>query len=330
MSDILSQEEINALLGAYKSGEAITKGPNEKGAEPQVRLYDFARPDKFSKEHLRTLNTIHSKYGNGFAIVLAGLLHVPVEADLLAVDQVTYREYCASVPESTLFCDVTLEPLASSAIFEFNPSIAGACIDGLTGGSGSSISNAADLTDIDRAIMAKVVEFVLKKYEEAWAPYISIDANVREASNNSSFNQVFLPTEPVLVCGYEVSVSESVGMVSICIPSSAVEAILPNLTMGRSVGSSNRQTPAMVEALNHSLGETSVHCKAVLGRTMLTVEDLINLQEGDVIALDARADSEVEIWVGDKKSYAGVPGRSGRKLGLQITRVLEDEGGESY
>lgn len=329
MSDILSQDEINALLGAYKSGEAITKGVNDKGSEHQIRLYDFARPDKFSKEHLRTLNTIHSKYGNGCSIVLAGLLHVPVEADLLAVDQVTYREYCASVPESTLFCDVVLEPLTTAAIFEFNPTIVGACIDGLTGGSGTSISNAADLTDIDRAIMAKVVGFVLKKYEEAWGPYISISPSVREATSNSSFNQVFLPTEPVLVCGYEVSVGDAVGMMSICIPSSAVEAILPNLTMGKSVGSSHRQTPAMIEALHNSLSDTTVGCKAILGRTTLTVEDLINLQEGDVIALDAPLNSEVEIWVGDKLAYAGVPGRAKRKLGLQVTRVLEDESPKS-
>ena len=324
MSDILSQDEINALLGAYHAAENQGKTFRDKSSDQQVRLYDFARPDKFSKEHLKVLNSIHSKYATGFSVILAMLLHLSVEADLLAVDQVTYREYCASVPESTLFCDVNLDPLTSTAIFEFNPSIAGACIDGLTGGSGVAISQASDLTDIDRAIMAKVVDTVMKKYDEAWSPYVGLRSKVREASSNATFNQVFLPTEPVLVCGYEVSVGEAVGMMSICIPASAVEAILPNLTVGKSVGSISRQTSPMLEALKTSLDDVPLHCKAILGRTTLTMEDVINLQIGDVITLDAPSNSEVEMWVGDYQTCFGIPGRSGRKLGIKVTRTLKD------
>ena len=324
MSDILSNEEISALLGAYRAAESLGKTSREKQADPQVRLYDFARPDKFSRDHIRTLHSIHNKYATSFAITLSGLLHVAVGAELLSVDQVTYREYCSSVPENTLFCDVSLEPLTSTSIFEFSPSIAGACIDGLTGGGAIAFSHDADLTDIDRAIMVKVVDVLLKKYEEAWAPYIGIQAAVREADVRGSFNQMFLPTEPVLVCAFEVRIGQSTGMASVCVPAGAVEAILPNLSAGRQVNTASRQTPAVADALRESLDEVEMECQAILGRTMLTMGEIVNLREGDVIRLESGPDSEIEFWVGDRQTAFAVPGRSGRRLGIRVTRLARD------
>ena len=324
MSDILSNEEINALLGAYKAAESLGKVSREKQMDHHVRLYNFARPDKFSRDHIRTLHSINNKFATNFAITLAGLLHVAVKAELLSVDQVTYREYCASVPENTLFCDISLEPLTATAIFEMNPSIAGACIDWLTGGSDIAFSRESDLTDIDRAIAVKVVEVLLKSYEDVWGAYIGIKAAVREADLRGSYNQMFLPTEPVLVCAYEVQIGQTTGMASICIPASAIEAILPSLSAGRIVSATSRQTPAIMEALQESLDEVRMQCVAILGRTTLTMGDMINLREGDIIRLDAGPESETEFWVGDQQICFAVPGRSGRKLGLRVTKLTQD------
>lgn len=323
MSEILSTEEINALLSAYKAAEGPIRNPRDKAAEKQVRLYDFARPDKFSREHVKALHAIHDRYATGFSTTLAGLLHLPVQADLLSVDQVAYREYCASVPENTLFCDVSLEPLTSTAVFEFNPSIAGTCIDGLTGGSGVAFSHSSDLTEIDRAIMVQVVEILLKKYEEAWGPYVGISPRLQQADVRGSFRQTFLPTEPVLVCAYEVRIAQTVGMMSICVPAGAVEAILPSLAVGRAVGASSRQTPAVIEALESNLEDLEMECSAILGRTTLTIGDVVNLREGDVVTLETKSNSEIEFWVGDTQTCFAVPGRSGRKMGLRVTRLTK-------
>lgn len=325
MSDILSAEEISALLGAYRAAESQGKGSREKVSDQQVRLYDFARPDKFSREHIRILHSIHNKYATGFSHALTELLHLPVRADLLAVDQVAYREYCASVPENTLFCDVNLEPLTGAAILEFNHSVAGACIDGLTGGSGIALSHETELTEIDKAIMSKVIGILLKRYVDAWNPYIGIRPEVRGTDARGSFNQTFLPTEPVLVCAYEVGVGQGIGTMSICIPAAAVEAILPNLSVTRTISTSSRQTPAVVDALQQSIQDMEMECSAVLGRATVTMGDIVNLAEGDVIRLEAKPNSEVEFWVGDTRTCYAVPGRSGRKLGLRVTRLAKDE-----
>ena len=132
MSDSLNQDEINALMETFN---ATGGQESSKTSDKQVRVYDFARPDKFSKDHLRALNSIHSKHGTSFASAMAASLRIQTRADLLAVDQLTYREYCASVPESTLFIEVDLKPLTSTAIFEFNPLLVSLWVDLLAGGS---------------------------------------------------------------------------------------------------------------------------------------------------------------------------------------------------
>ena len=138
MGDVLNQDEINALMEAFKSTGEQDIGT--KAPEKQVRLYDFSRPDKFSKDHLRSLNSIHTKHGASFASALSSMLRVYTRADLLALDQLTYREYCSSVSEGTLFVEVDLQPLTSSAIFEFNPHFVSICVDLLAGGSASTVN----------------------------------------------------------------------------------------------------------------------------------------------------------------------------------------------
>lgn len=327
MTGILTAEEIAALLGAYRTAEGRGTTARENTANRQVRLYDFARPDKFSREHINTLRSIHSKYAASFALALTGLLRAPVKADLLSVDQVAYRDYRASVMENALLCEVGLEPLANTALFEFGPAVAGACIDGLTGGSGAA-SQGVDLTDIDRAIMAKVVDELLRRYTEAWAPYLGISARLHESIPHGSSSQAFLPTEPVLVCAFEVGVAEFVGMMSICVPASAVEAILPALAAGRAMSPSTRHAPAVAQAVHDSLQGVEMECRAILGRTTLTMADVVNLGEGDLIRLDAKPNSEIEFWVGGRHACFAVPGRSGQKLGLRVTRLVEGDHGQ--
>lgn len=330
MSDILSPEEINALLNASRAAESLGRGSRDKSPEHQIRLYDFSRPDRFSKDHMRTLNGIHTKYATMFSVNLEGLINTTVEAALLAVDLVSYREYCSSVPEGTLFCDVRLDPLTSAAIFEFNPSVVCACIDGLTGGGSTGQAELSELTEIDKTIMKRIVGKVIKEYEEAWGPYVEITVDMQEATGKASYNHRLLPTEHVLVCGYEVSIGQVVGMMSICIPAVGVEAILPNLAAGKTAGSAVRQSEATLQAIEECMQDIEVECRAFLGRTTLTMDDIINLQEGDIVRLDKRASETVEFWVGEINTYIGEPGRTGDNVGIKITDIVKPEDEDDF
>jgi len=323
MVDILSQEEINALIDTYKA----TGGQDDshRGSERQVRVYDFARPDKFSKDHLRSLNVIHGKHGAAFSAALSALLRIGTQVELLALDQLTYREYCASVPNGTMFAEVSLEPLTSNAIFEFNPLFASMCVD-LLAGAPTVLNNPSgeiEITDVDKAVMRPVVELALKKYVEAWASCIELKPEVISIMTESNTRQILLPAEAVLVCGYEVTVGETESMISICLPASAVESVLPALTLGRTLNSSSRRTDINNEALRQSFDYVDVDCFAVLGRTSLTLEEVVNIEVGDLIKLPTKANGEVEMWVENVPTFAGTLGISDKKLAVRIARPMD-------
>ena len=118
-----------------------------------MRLYDFARPDKFCKEHLRALNAIHAKHATLLAVALASTLRVDVQVNLLALDQLTFREYCSSGPDWDAVCHrLVWYPLTAPAIFEFNPSLVFWHVDLLAGGFSVSTIGATKLTEIDKAV----------------------------------------------------------------------------------------------------------------------------------------------------------------------------------
>lgn len=322
MAEVLSQDEINALIEAYKA--TGSDGATSTGHDKQVRLYDFARPDKFSKDHLRSLNVIHSRHGASFAGALSSLLRVGTQVRLLALDQLTYQEYCASVPDGTLFAEVSLEPLNSTTIFEFNPLLVSTCVDLLAGGSAVSPVSSTEITEIDRAVIRPVLELALRKYAEAWETCVKLRPRIQAVSTESRTHQVLLPAEAVLVCGYEVSVGESVSMMSICIPATSIEAILPTLSLGKTLNTASRQSERATEMLRHAFEEVEVECSAVLGRTTLPLEDIVGLEEGDLIRLPTKSSGGLELWVEGVPAFTGSLGLSGKNLALKIIGPAEE------
>ncbi|MEN6356135.1 MAG: flagellar motor switch protein FliM [Armatimonadota bacterium] len=321
MADVLNQDEINALMETFKSTGAQDIGT--KAPEKQVRVYDFSRPDKFSKEHLRSLNSIHTKHGAAFASSLSSMLRVYTRADLLALDQLTYREYCSSVSDGTLFVEADLQPLTSNAIFEFNPHFVSICVDLLAGGSASGASNQPSISELDKAIIKPVIDLALRQYVEAWSWCVGLQATVINMTTESGTRQVLLPSEAVLVCGYEVSIGENVSMMSICLPASAIEPILPALTAGRSLHTPGRGKDQTNPALMKSFEEVAVECRAVLGRTSLSVEEVSELDIGDVITLPVKEDGLAELWIENVPAFLGPLGLSGKNLALKIAQVAE-------
>lgn len=321
MPSLLSQEEIDALASACRAAGTTGDNAHDRGRERTVRPYDFTRPDKFSKEHMRILNSIHSDYAAAFSTSLGVILRLPVQTEALAVEQMTFLDYTQSIPEDTIFFGVSLKPLVPTAIFEFNAAVAYGIIDGLTGGSGAPVSNPGPLTDIDRAILCKVLDILLKRYSEAWAPYMAITSAIDDDNRAGPLDQVFSHGDSMLVCGYEVSLGTVGGSMTVCIPAGAVESILPVLDANRSAETSPKHDPSVKQALQASLDEAALTCHAILGRATLTMEDVINLQTDDIIRLDAKSNSDIEFWVGDSHAFSATPGRSGRNMGIKITKV---------
>lgn len=330
MSEILSQDEINALLAAYGSvnGDASTDSPGMIGKE--VRIYDFLSPDRFSKEDLRSLNGIHTDVAAGLTTTLSIMYQLPTCVNLIGVDQVTYKEYRASVPTKTLIAEISAEPLASCMIMEVNPSIVGMWVDYFCGGNPLIEAAPSELTPIDLAVAKRVLASCLQVYSDSWSGMITVNPEIGRVSSSESYDEPLAPSEPVLVCGFEISTGDLVGMMTVCIPAVGIESVLPNLLLSRQIrGSAKHQDKRSADRIRRSIEHVNIPCKVILGEASVALSDARNLKVGDVIKMERPAGAKLDMYVGNAHLFNCRPGVRGKNIAVVVTEANDLEESES-
>lgn len=318
MADRLSQDEVNALMAAFGSGDADMPESN-RTPKDKVRDYDFRTPDRFSKEHLRTLKIIHSNFANGLTSTLSGLHQTPTTVALIGIDQVSYKEYKASVPEKTLIAEVVAEPLASSMLIEVNPSIVGMWVDCLCGGNPQIAATPSELTPVDLAVARRVLASCLPAYADSWSGMISINPEIRRVLVSDSLDEPMSPSEAMLVCSFEITTGSPVGMMTVCIPASSVEAVLPHLSPCKLIRGSVKQDKVSMARIRRSIERVSLPCSVVLGGTSISLSEARGLKVGDVIKTERLTDGHLEMRVGGLHLFNCRPGMRGKNVAVMVT-----------
>ena len=345
MSDILSQEEVDALLSAVSAGdvagggsaaEAAPSGGFDMGGgggggdeiERSVTLYDFRRPDRVSKDQMRTLQNLHEGYARILSTTLTSYLRTLVEIELVSVDQLTYSEFVMSVSNPSCIYIFQMEPLEGAAIFEINPNLVFFMVDRLFGGQGRPSETTRELTDIERSVLNKIVERALTDLKEVWEHVGIFSPKVEAYETNPQFVQIAPPNETVILISLEVRLKNGSGLVSVCFPFMLLESIINKLS-GESWISSNKTTTQETRRLmERELSTTNADVSAVIGVSQLTVRDLMQLQKNDVIVLEKLASSDLVLKVGAKPKFLGKIGVVGRNKSIQITSIIDREVGD--
>lgn len=329
MAEILSQSEIDALLNALQTGEVDAETIKQQENEKKIRVYDFRRPNKFSKEQLNTIEVISENYCRLITTYLSGQLRTRVNTKVVSVEQLTYEEFIRSIPNPTILNIFGLEPFEGKAILELNPHLAFYIIDRLFGGPGTTNMEGRALTEIEKAIISKTVTKLLDFFKDAWANLIKLKPEFESLETNPSFSQIVSPTEMVVLITLGVQLGETEGFANICLPCFMLEPISNNLTARFWYGTSAKeQTAEYLQYLKLRVKKAKVPVRAILGETTITLKELLDLQKGDVIALNNSSDEEVNIVVGSKTKFKGNIGLSGSHLAVQITKAIPQEEGE--
>lgn len=322
MAEILSQDEINALLSAFGSANSSTDADSPGGSSTpgkEARLYDFLSPDRFSKEHLRALSSIHTHFAAGLAGTLSSLYQLQTRVSLIGVDQVSYKEYRASVPTKTMIAEISAEPLTGCMLLEVNPSIVGMWVDYLCGGNTQLPASPSELTPIDLAIAKRVLGSILPGYSDSWSGMVSMDPEVSAVSNSESYNEPMVPSEAVLVCSFEISTAEPVGMMTVCIPAIGVEAVLPNLSSFKLIRGSSRQDKVGAERIRKLMDQVNLPCRVVLGNTSIALTEAKNLKVGDIIKTERTISGQLDMHVGNTRLFNCRPGMRGKNVAIVVT-----------
>ncbi|KXZ39777.1 flagellar motor switch protein FliM [Alkalithermobacter thermoalcaliphilus JW-YL-7 = DSM 7308] len=329
MSEILSQEEIDALLQALNTGEVSVKEIEQETKEKKVKKYDFKSPKKLANDQLRTLNMIHENFARALNTFLSGYLRTKTQIEVLSVEEISYYEFSNSISNPALLAIIDFNPLPGQIIFEISSQLSFSIIDRILGGIGSYTGEIRAFTEIEITLLNKIIRQIVKYFIDPWENVIELTPTVDKIETNSQFAQIASYNETVALITFRATIGETEGLINICIPHIVLEPVLPKLSTKYWFSTiSKKSTDEEKNIIEKRVKKATLNIKCIVGEANITLEDFINLQEGDVITLDKTIHDEIEIAVEDRVKYLGKPGTIKNKLSVKITKVIEKDDDE--
>lgn len=328
MADILSQEEIDALLDVVEDeGDDVLQQSDESHLLPQrqVTLYDFKRPNRVSKEQLRAFRGVHDKMARSLASQISSIMRSIVEIQLHSVDQMTYGEFLMSLPNPTSFNVFSMKPLEGSGIIEINPSIAFPMLDRLLGGKGEPFDANREFSDIELSLFETILRVMMSTLKDAWGPVMEVYPAVESKESSPNVVQIVAQNEIVVMVVMEIIIGHSSGMMNICYPVISLEPVLPKLASRDLMLNETSSKKSRNTELQVLLGGAQVSVEANLGDSELTMRDILDLKVDDVIRLSSPADDIVTVRIDGKERFKGEIGLRRFRKSIQITEVIDTE-----
>jgi flagellar motor switch protein FliM len=317
--DILSQSEIDALLSAISTGEMDADELKKEESSKKVKVYDFKRALRFSKDQIRSLTRIHDNFARLLTTYFSAQLRTYIQITVGSVDQLPYEEFIRSIPKMTVLNVFEVQPLQGRILMEVSPNTAYAMMDRVMGGIGASVNKIDNLTEIETKIISNIFEKSLENYQEAWESIIEIEPIMEEFEVNPQFLQMVSPNETVVVISLNVQVGDVSGMINLCIPHVVLEPIIPRLSAHYWMQSDRKEPkPIEIEALKSQIQLADLTVSVELGSSELSIQDFLQLHPGDVIQLDSSIDKPLVVKIGDKPKFIGQPGKLNKKIAVQI------------
>jgi flagellar motor switch protein FliM len=313
MGKILSQEEIDALLGVTTTTESAAR----PSAPPEAVIpYNFRRPDRASLEQIRSLHFLHDRFARNVATSLSAYLRAVTEVALVSVEQFTYSEFLMSLPDPTAFYSLSLKPIEGQGALELNPVVAFTMIDRMLGGSGQRVALSRALTEIEQNVIDGVVKLLLENLTETWVPIIPVHFRTSGRETRPQMLQVAAPNEPMILLVFEIRIGGAGGMLNVCIPTAVIEPL--GATFSQS-WHRTRRTPSAEERedLFDNLARVPMPVSAVL-RTSLSAREFVGLRAGDVVSLGVPITQPLTVRVGHRDQFEGRPVRAGRNTGVLV------------
>jgi flagellar motor switch protein FliM len=318
MAKILSQEEVDALLKSHTkpAGKASGGAGGDRVAAPapakkaqvqrKVTLYNFRRPDRVSREQMRSLHFMHDRFARNFSSSLSAYLRTITEVNLVSVEQLSYQEFLLSVPDPTCFNAISIKPLEGALALEVNPTLVFPIIDKMLGGPGEPLKNLRTMTDIEQSIFDGILKLLLEDIREAWRGIVDLDFRIQARETSPQLIQIVAPNEVVLLVVFEVKMGPVSGMINLAIPSIILEPISTKFDQEMFTGYKKSSSFEEARLLMASLKRCGMEAAAEIRGTNLSMEEVLQLKTGDLIPLTKRFDAELDLCVDGIPRFMGL------------------------
>ena len=290
------------------------------------KLYNFRRPDKFSKDNLRALRDIHREFSKAISLVLSGYLRMRVEIEIVSVDQLTHEEFVRSMPSPISVGVFEFEPLSGQVLLGISFEVISCIVNRMLGGVGNIENQTRELTDIEKALAKKVINIIIKSLEDSWNTIIPVTGKFISLDDNYQSIQVATAGEIVALLTFEVQISgKHFGLFSLCFPYPVLETVLGHLStqhifQTKGLVASNDERLKMISKINTS----NVDLRVQFGQCSITLDDFLQLSEGDIIKLDNKVQDDLIVKVNGEKKFFARPGTLKDKICVKITDVYDE------
>ena len=325
MGDVLSQNEIDNLLQALSSGELDAEEIKDSD-EKQIKNYDFARPAKFSKEHLRTLEIIFEHYGRLLSTNLPVYLRKAIQVEVMNSEAVSYSEFSNALSNPVLLGIINFAPLKGNIILEIASNLGYAMVDRMLGGEGEPLEKTREFSEIELLIIERILTVCVNLLHEPWENVVSIHQRLERIETNSQFAQIISASEMIAIVTINIKIGDVEGLMNVCLPYLTLEDIMDKLNTKYWYSTmQDKDEQQYVDAIETLISKAPIPMKAVLGNSTISVSDLSGLQVGDSIRLATKVNQELDVFVGNIKKFTALPGSSGDKYAVRITSVIREE-----
>ena len=334
MAEVLDQNEVDALLAAVDSDDEGSEASSSAtifshrrrplGEDIEIRGYDFKRPERVSKDQMRALENLHESFSRNFGAALSGFLRTIVEVKVANIEQMTFSEFTHSLPNPTCFNLVSCTPLEGTVCLEISPLIIYPVIDRLLGGSNAELFiPQRPLTAIENRLVGKILDRAMSALHESWETIVDARFKLEECESNPALVQIVPPNEVVVVVGFELKMGNRAGTMSLCIPYAVIEPVVDKLS-SQSWSAYKKMTrdARLRDRMANSLESAKVHIAAELARTTMTVQELVNLQVGDVVLTDKPATSPLALTIEGRRKFIGQLGQHNGNRAYKVSRPI--------
>lgn len=327
MPEILSQNEIDKLLSELANPDTDNQ-QNDLNDKPALVKYDFKSPKRVTKDQIKMLTSIFENFSRHLASYLSGILRIYCEIKVESIEELPYFEYNNALPDSMITGNYNLKPIDGSVLLDFSNNITFTLLERLLGGSlENNLAINREFTEIDISLIERVLKKASFFMEEAWSGFIDMHASLQQVETNTRLIQALPMDEVVIIITMSVTIKDVTGTISCCIPCINLEPLLDKLSNSHNTAkheTNSEQNVKLKEQINAKINNSSIEISGVLGNANLSLDEILNLQIGDVIKLDRRIDDDIEILVNRRKWFDGIPGVKHNKKALKINKVIQE------
>lgn len=298
--------------------------PERPPAAERARTFDFRRPNKLSRDHVRNLQIIHETFARQFTTVLSSTLRAVSEVSVLSIEQLAYDEYVRDTPNPSHMSILSVDPLPGVAVLQFPMSTAMTIVDLMLGGHGAASALERPLTEIEKGLLRTIIDRVLAELAYAFESVAEINPTVLGHESNPQFAQVAAPSDMTVVIMFDVKIGNESNVASLCFTYSALQPILDTIASATSHSQAGRHDLQVArERVADRLLDVPVELAVEFAPTSLTSSQILDLQVGDVVPLGHPTDVPLTGSVGGTVAFRVRPARSGKRLACQIVDPID-------